>query len=80
MDVSDIFHLFSIGIRSINNYCFNKINSMKTRSESEPKLKAVYTSRIKDGRYSNEQSPMKNNFMTAQKPTYNDHKYIHSYS
>ncbi len=37
---------------------------MKTRSESEPRLRQVYTSRIKDGRMSNEGEAMKNNFMT----------------
>lgn len=39
-------------------------------SVSEPKFKPVYTPRIKDGRPSNDNTPLKNNFMTAQKLTY----------
>lgn len=40
---------------------------MKSRSGSEPRLRQTYTPRIKDGRYSNDNSPMKNNYMTEKK-------------
>lgn len=50
---------------------------MKSRSGSEPRLRQTYTPRIKDGRYSNEKSPMKNNYMTEQKqPQKKINKYI----
>ena len=45
---------------------------MNKKSQSAPKLRQVETSRIKDGRYSNEKQPMKNNYMSAQKPKHYD--------
>ena len=40
---------------------------MKQRSESEPRLRQIQTARIRDGRRSNDDSPLHNNYMSAQK-------------
>lgn len=40
---------------------------MKSRSGSEPALRQVYSSRIKDGRRSNDEPPLQNNYMSPQK-------------
>lgn len=40
---------------------------MYKRSNSAPRFQKVYTSRIKDGRLSNEKETLKNNYMSAGK-------------
>ena len=59
-----IYYPNMIPYLKIHRNIINKFILMKSRSGSEPKLMKTYTARIKDGRYSNDNSPMKNNYVT----------------